>query len=91
MSKAAHRMAEGRVQNKRGTRVGAESRQTYVPAGGSAWSRTRRTALLKVLDRQGDGQKVALLLHLREQDTAESRALLADLEERWQVCLVPSI
>jgi hypothetical protein len=91
MSKAAGRMADGRVQNKRGTRVGADSRQTYLLAGNSAWSRTRRTALLKVLDRQADGQKVALLVHLREQDTANSRALLAELEERWQVCLVPSI
>lgn len=90
MSRAANRMNAGRVQSKRGTKVAADSRQQRVPAGVSAWSRTRRAALLKVLDRQALPQKLSVLAELRDQGTRDSRALKAELEERWGFCLVDS-
>jgi hypothetical protein len=81
MSRAANRRDAGFVQAKRGTRVGSESRDTRAPQAGS---KTRRTALLKFLDRQPEGQRDALLAELDGRDTPQARALAAELRERWE-------
>jgi hypothetical protein len=80
VSRAADRMNAGRVQGRRGTRTGSTSRQTWDLRN---LGNTRRTALLKWMDRQPQGQRRAVLAELDGRKDPQAAALAAELRERW--------
>jgi len=81
VSRASRRKDAGFVQARQGTRVGAQSPGTRAPQPGK---RTRRTALLKWMDRQPEALRPVLLAELDRRGDPQAKALAAELRERWK-------
>jgi hypothetical protein len=87
MSRAAQRRDAGLVQNKKGTRTQpGDHLGIRIPGGSMTFPGTRRTALLKWVDRRvPESSRAALVADLAADERPGARQLGRELAARWGI------